>query len=101
MLRDEFVKADRDARQARGHGVARGNFNGSADNAHQPIIVAAIGEQVYYAVSGVFRAAVDAEDAHGGSVAGQLSVASTQFLSRQQHLGLSDFACSFSSRKIA
>src|SRR5712692_4474991 len=70
MLGDEFLETNRDARQARGHGVARRNFNGAADDADEAIVVAAIGEQVDYTVSGVFRAAVDAEDAHGGSVAG-------------------------------
>ena len=71
VLGDQLLQADGDARQARGHGVARGNFDGAADNAHQAIVVAFIGEQFDYAVSGVFRAAVDAEDAHGGSVAGE------------------------------
>ncbi len=74
VLGDEFLQADRNARQARGHRVARGNFDGAADDAHEAIIVAAIGEQIDYPVSGIFRAAVDAEDAHGGSVAGQQSV---------------------------
>jgi len=78
VLGDEFLKADGDARQAHGHGVARGNFDGAADDADKAIIIAVVGEQFDYAVSGVFRTAVDAEDAHEGSVAGQWSVVSGQ-----------------------
>ncbi len=76
VLGDEFPKADRDAREARGHGVARGNFDGAAGDADEAVILililiaVVVGEQVDYAVSGVFRAAIDAEDAHEGSVAG-------------------------------
>ena len=40
VLGDEFLQADGDARQARGHGVARRNFDGAADDAHQAIVVA-------------------------------------------------------------
>src|SRR5208283_1074234 len=79
VLGDEFLQADRDAREARGHGVARGNFDGAANDAHEAVIVAVVGEQVDYAVSGVFRAAVDAEDAHEGSVAGEFSALSDRF----------------------
>ena len=43
-------------------------------------VVTVVREQFDYAVAGVFRAAVDAEDAHGGSVAGQWSVVSGQWL---------------------
>ena len=71
VLRDEFLQADRNAPQARGHRVTSGNFNSAADYTHKALIVAAIGEHFDYTVSGVFRAAVDAEDAHGGSVAGE------------------------------
>src|SRR5208282_5352995 len=87
VLGDEFLQADRDARQPCGHGIVRRNFNGAADNADQAIlvaiivaaIVAAIGDQFDDSVSGIFRAAVDAEDAHAGSVAGELSAISYQF----------------------
>jgi hypothetical protein len=76
VLGDEFLKADRNAREARGHWVARGNFDGAAGDADEAVIfipiviVAVVGEQFDYAVSCVFRAAIDAEDAHEGSVAG-------------------------------
>src|SRR5580693_474940 len=33
MAKDEFLEADRDVRQAHRHGIARRNFNGSADDA--------------------------------------------------------------------
>jgi hypothetical protein len=125
VLGDEFLQADGNARQARRHRVARGNLDGAADDAHEPIIVASIGEEIDYAVSGIFRAAVDAEDAHGGSVAGQQSAISIQpsafrtqhsdfviltlsgaeeedlLFGAQQHLGLRDLACSFSLKKIS
>ena len=65
MAEDEFLEAYGDVREARGHGIARRNFDGSADDADQPIVVAIVGEQIDYAVTGVFRTAVDAEDAHG------------------------------------
>ena len=41
---DEFLKADRNEREARGHGIARRNFDRAADDAHEAIIAAAIGE---------------------------------------------------------
>jgi hypothetical protein len=80
MPGDELLQTDGDSRQARGHGIARRNFDGAADDADETIISVVIGEQIHYAVPGVFGAAVDAEDAHGGSVAGeQFSVLSSQF----------------------
>src|ERR1019366_4858553 len=96
---DEFLQAGGDARQARGHRVARRNFDGAADHARQTIVR----EQVDDAVTGVFGAAVDAEDAHGGSVAGQLPVVSGQLpVSRSQlHLGLRDLVALSSYWKSA
>ena len=97
MLGDEFLQSDRNARQARRHGIAWGNFYRAADYAHQMIIR----EQVDYAVSRVFRAAVDAQDAHGRSLAGELLGFSNQFsalrLPVQQHLCLLDLTSSVSS----
>ena len=75
---DELLQADGNGRQPRGHGIARGNLDGSANDADQLIVVTIVGEQIDHAVAGVFRAAVDAEDAHGGSVAGELGAMSSQ-----------------------
>src|ERR1700692_2108973 len=58
MLSDELAQANRDTRQARGHRVTRGKFDGSADDADESIVVAAIGEQIDDAVPGVFRTAM-------------------------------------------
>src|SRR5437588_11004946 len=65
VLGYELLQADGDARKSRGHGVAWGNFDGSADDADESIFALTIGEQIDYPVAGVFRAAIDAEDAHG------------------------------------
>jgi hypothetical protein len=102
VLSDQILKSDGDARQARRHGVARGNFDGAADNAHEAVVR----EQIDDAVTGVFGAAVDAEDAHGGSVAGRLLAVrswllASSVLTLQQHLGLRDLICSFSCWKMA
>ena len=70
VLGDEFLKTDGNAREARRHGIARGNFDGAADDADEAVVIAVIQEQVDNTVAGIFGAAVDAEDAHEGSVAG-------------------------------
>jgi hypothetical protein len=102
VLGDEFLKADRNAREAGGHGIARGNFDGAAGDTDEAVIliVAVVGKQIDYAVSGVFRAAVDAEDAHEGSVAGQWSVVSGRWsVVSGQWLALSGFVAV--SRRMA
>jgi len=61
VLSDEFLETAGNAGEPRGHGITGGDLDGSASDADEAIV----GEQIDDTISGVFRAAVDAEDAHG------------------------------------
>lgn len=104
MLGNNFAQTSRNLRQPRCHRFARRNFDGAADDAYQPIIVAAIGDQVDYSVTGIFRSAINAEHTHVGSLAGALNAklfGIDRHKDSQQHFGMRDFASSFSRRKAA
>src|SRR3982074_1917709 len=65
VLGNELLKAGVDECQPLGHRLARRKFDRAAIDVQQAIV----GEQLDYAVAGIFGAAVDAEDAHGESLA--------------------------------
>ena len=64
VMNDQFLQTIGDAGEACRHGLPWRNLDGATDNADQLISIAAVGNQVDDTVTGVFGAAIDAEDAH-------------------------------------